>query len=75
MAFASGWPLARSQSTVVSRWFAAIPIAATSRALTRASASTWRAVQELGLPEQLRVVLDPAWLRIVLGVLLPGHPP
>lgn len=28
---------------------------------------------ELGLPEQLRVVLDPARLRIVLGMLLLGH--
>ena len=29
---------------------------------------------ELGLPEQVGVVLDPARLRIALGMLLPGHP-
>ena len=29
---------------------------------------------ELGLPEQLGVVLDPTRLRIVLGMLLLGHP-
>ena len=67
----AGWtgrPLARSQTTVVSRWFV-IPIAARSRAAIPASASAVLGGEDDARPDLLRVVLDPAGHREVLGDL------
>ena len=62
MALAIGWPVARSHSTVVSRWFV-MPMAATSRAPMPARASASCITPRLRRPDLVGVVLDPARLR------------
>ena len=62
MAGATGAPVARSHSTVVSRWLV-MPMAATSRAPTPALASTSCMTPDCVAQISAGVVLDPAGLR------------
>ena len=68
IARATARPLARSQSSVVSRWLV-IPIASRSAAPAPASSRAAAAAREHALPDLLRVVLDPAGPRKVLRQL------
>ena len=71
MACAIGSPVARSQTSVVSRWLA-MPMAAMLAAATRLSASAWRAQASWLFQMSSGVVLDPAGLREMLGKFLLG---
>ena len=65
-------PVARSHTTVVSRWLV-MPIAATSRALMPGARDGLARDRDLRRPDLLRVVLDPARLRKMLGEFLLRH--
>jgi hypothetical protein len=65
-----GWPVSRSQTTVVSRWLV-MPMAATSRGRPGRGRAP-RPPRDLRGPDLLRVVLDPAGLREDLRELLLG---
>ena len=72
MALWIGLPVLRSQTSVVSRWLV-MPIAATSLGLDARLAQRRAAGGDDRAPDVLRVVLDPAGLRIDLAEFLLRH--
>ena len=68
MALWIGLPVARSQTSAVSRWLV-MPMAAIGAGFGAGRCSASRAVASVVRPEVLGVVLDPAGLRVVLGEL------
>ena len=72
MAFATGFPVARSQTIVVSRWLVT-PIAAMSAADEPRLAPAPRARSQLRRPDGFRIVLDVAGRRKDLRELLLRH--
>ena len=72
MALQIGSPVARSHTSVVSRWLV-MPIAAMSRAREAGLRQRLARGRELALPDLARVVLDPAGLRVDLAELALRH--